>query len=131
MTLYQLEVFALVAKLGSFTKAAQELHVGQSSVSSLMVELQKELGVKLFEKLGIKTHLTEAGKSFLLRTQQVIATIKEAKEEMDEIQGLRKGRLSVGGCSLAAASGLPLAIQAFKKTYLGVQIGLTIDQSKG
>jgi len=129
MTLHQLEVFALVAKLGSFTKAAGELHIGQPSVSSLMVELQKELGIKLFEKLGIKTHLTEAGKRFLQKSQNILTMIKEAKEEIDDLKGFHKGKISIGGCGLATDSGLPSVVQTFKKAYPGVEIGLTIEQS--
>jgi len=129
MTLHQLEVFALVAKLGSFTKAAKELHIGQPSVSSLMVELQKELGIKLFEKLGIKTHLTEAGKRFLQKSQSILGMVKETKEEIDELKGFHKGKISIGGCGLATDSGLPSVVHTFKKTYPGVEIGLTVEES--
>src|SRR5437870_9748489 len=96
MTLYQLQVFALVTKLESFTKAGKELHIGQPSISALMIQLQKELGVKLFEKLGIKSHLTEPGKRFLQTAQTILALVQQAKDEMDELKGLKKGKISIG-----------------------------------
>lgn len=127
MTLYQLEVFALVAKSQSFTKAGKELHVGQPSISALMTGLQKELGVKLFERLGVKNQLTDAGKRFFQKTQNILALIQDAKEEMDEVKGLKKGKLRVGGSPLAAASFLPMVVQTFKKDYPGIEVVLTFQ----
>lgn len=129
MTLYQLECFALVAKLQSFTKAAQELHVGQSSMSALVIQLQKELGVKLFEKLGVKSHLTEAGKTFLQKTHAILALVQEAKEEMDQVKGMKKGRLAVGGAGFAGTTLLPIAVQAFKKAFPSIELNVIIQPS--
>jgi DNA-binding transcriptional LysR family regulator len=129
MTLHQLKVFLTIVKLNGVAQAAKALHISQPSVSGVVQNLQDELGVKLFERLGNRRKLTEAGKRVLQRAETVLANTEAIKEDLDELKGLKKGRISIGGCSLAAASGLPWAVQTFKKEYPGVEIGLTIDQS--
>jgi LysR family transcriptional regulator, low CO2-responsive transcriptional regulator len=121
MTLWQLKTFATVAREGSFTKAGKILQISQPSVSSLVIGLQKELGVKLFDKLGMKPHLTEAGRLLLKRAESVLGITEKIPEEMEEVKGLKKGRLRIGGSALAAASFLPMALQIFKKSYPGVE----------
>jgi LysR family transcriptional regulator, low CO2-responsive transcriptional regulator len=129
MTLWQLKVFATVAREGSFTKAGKILNISQPSVSSLIIGLQKELRVKLFEKLGIKSHLTEAGRRLLQLTEGVLATLEKIPEEMAQVMGLKKGRIRVGGSALAAASFLPGMVQQFKKEHLGIETVLKIQRS--
>jgi len=130
MTFYQLKVFVTVAKLRNFTLAAQTLHVRQPSVSILMQGLQRELDVKLFERLGTKVHLTRAGEELVHRAERILAEVEGIKEGMDEIKGLKKGKLTVGGSAIAAASFLPVAVQMFKKNHPGVDVILTIQNSR-
>jgi LysR family transcriptional regulator, low CO2-responsive transcriptional regulator len=130
MTLWQLKTFATVAREGSFTKAGKVLQISQPSVSSLVIGLQKELGVKLFEKLGVKPHLTEAGRRLLNLAENALATVDRIPEEMEEVRGLKKGRLRVGGGILAAATFLPLATEAFKRTHPGIEVFLKIERSE-
>jgi len=129
MTLWQLKTFATVAREGSFTRAGKALNISQPSVSSLVISLQKELGVKLFDKLGMKPRLTEAGRRLLRLAEHTLATVDRIPEEMNDVKGFKTGRISIGGCSLAAAYGLPSTVQRFKKEYPGVEIDLTIDES--
>jgi DNA-binding transcriptional LysR family regulator len=130
MTLWQLKTFATVAREGSFTKAGKTLHIAQPSVSALVIGLQKELEIKLFEKLGMKPHLTEAGRRVLLLVERALAIIEKIPEEIDEVKGLRKGRIRVGGAVLAAATFLPLAVQEFKKEHPGIEVVLKIERSE-
>jgi len=129
MTLWQLKTFATVAREGSFTKAGKVLQISQPSVSSLVITLQKELGVKLFDKLGTKPRLTEAGKLLLKRAETVLATVEKIPLEMDELKGLKIGILRVGGSGLSA-SFLPLAVQTFAKEHPGIEVTLSLDQSR-
>jgi DNA-binding transcriptional LysR family regulator len=126
MTLWQLKAFVTVAKEESFTKAGKVLHINQPSVSALVTGLQKELEVKLFEKLGIKPHLTEAGRRVLQLAESVLATIEKIPEEIDELKGLKRGSMAVGASGIAAATFLPGAIEAFRKKYPGIEISLKI-----
>ena len=129
MTLWQLKAFATVAKEGSFTKAGNTLNISQPSVSALVIGLQKELKVKLFEKLGIRPHLTEAGRRLLLLGESVLATIEKIHDEMDQIKGLKKGRLAVGGSGFAGATLLPVTVQAFKKAFPSIEVKVIIQPS--
>jgi len=130
MTLHQLQIFAAVAKIGSFTKVAEHMHVRQPSVSLLVKGLEREYGVKLFEKLGNKVRLTLAGEKLLHRSEEILARVKGIKEEIDEIKGLKKGRIRVGGSALAAASFLPVVIEKFKKEHQGIEVILKIQRTE-
>jgi DNA-binding transcriptional LysR family regulator len=129
MTLWQLKTFAVVAKEGSFTKAGKVLHISQPSVSALIIGLQKELGVKLFERLGTRPHLTEAGRRLLKLVASALGTIEKIQEEMDQVRGLKKGRLAVGGSGFAGATLLPVVIQSFKKAFGSIEVSLMIHPS--
>lgn len=130
MTLHQLRVFTTVAEFKSFTKAAEKLEVRQPSVTLLVRSLQQELGAKLFERLGNNVRLTRAGEELFNRVQGILARVDILKDALDEIQGLKKGKLSVGGSAMAGASFLPAAIQAFQKQQTGVDVFLSIEPSK-
>lgn len=130
MTLWQLQVFTTVAREGSFTRAGKVLNIAQPSVSALLISLQKELGVKLFEKLGTRPHLTEAGRHLLQIIKGPLAAIQNIPEEMARVKGLKKGRIRIGGAVLAAGSFLPLAVQEFKRAYPEIEVVLKIDRSE-
>ena len=129
MTLHQIQVFEKVAKLGSFVKAAEVLRVRQPSVTLMIQSLQEELDVKLSERLGRKTHVTRAGEELLHRAERILTEVNGIKGAMDEIKGLKRGKLSVGGSFLASASFLPIAIQRFKGNYPGINVSLTTQRS--
>ena len=129
MTLWQLQVFATVVKEGSFTKAGKLLRIAQPSVSALLISLQKELGIKLFEKLGMRAHLTDAGRELLPLVQRALAIVEKIPETMSQVKALKKGRIRVGGAVLAAGSFLPVAVQEFKLAHPGIDVVLKIDRS--
>ncbi len=129
MTLHQLKVFSKVAKLRSFTLAAAGLDVSQPSVSFVVQSLERELGAKLFEKLGNKVHLTGAGNKLLHHAEEIVVRVERIKGDLNEIQGLKKATLVVGGSSIAVASFLPQAVQNFKKQYPGVEVILKAQGS--
>jgi len=129
MTLHQLKVFVKVAEMQSFTQAAKALRLTQPSVSALVQDLVVELRYKLFERRGAKVFLTPEGNVLLRRTQEALAIIDETKDEIDEIHGLKKGRLSIGASAIAGASFLPGALQSFKEAHPGVEVALKIHRS--
>jgi DNA-binding transcriptional LysR family regulator len=129
MTLWQLKAFTTVAKEGSFTKAGKILEISQPSVSALVIGLQKELNVRLFEKLGTRPHLTEAGRRLLELVNSALATIEKIPEELDQVKGLKKGRLAIGGSGFAGATLLPIAVQTFKKAFPMVKVSLMVQPS--
>ncbi|MGH7769061.1 MAG: LysR family transcriptional regulator [Candidatus Binatia bacterium] len=130
MTLHQLRVFAKVAELQSFTEAAKALHLTQPSVSALIQDLVGELKYKLFERRGIKMALTPEGKVLLRRTQQALTVLEGTKDEIAEVHGLKKSKLTVGGSAIAGATFLPEVVQRFKKSNSKVEVSLIIERSE-
>jgi DNA-binding transcriptional LysR family regulator len=130
MTLHQLEVFTTVAKLKSFTAASEKLHVRQPSISLLVQSLSRELGVKLFDRLGNKVYLTDAGKKLLQRAEEILGKVEGIWEGIEHIKGLKKGKLAIGGSPTAAASFLPLLVQTFKSKHSGLEVALHVYQSE-
>jgi len=94
MTLYQLKSFVTVAKLGSFTLAADRLQVRPPAVTLTVRSLQRELDVKLFERLGNKIHLTNAGQELLKEAEPIVSRAEGIKERMEEVKGLKKGKIA-------------------------------------
>ena len=131
MTLHQLKVFLTVAKIKSFTQAAERLGVRQPSVSLVIKDLEDDLEVRLFEKLGHKINLTAAGELLLQDAADILAKADGLKERMDELKGLKKGKIAVGAAPSAAASFFPFVADAFKKQFSWVETTWRIDTSSG
>jgi DNA-binding transcriptional LysR family regulator len=129
MTLWQLKVFATVAREGSFTKAGKVLKISQPSVSALVTGLQKELEAILFERLGTRTHLTEAGARLFDLVKSALAAIERIPQELDKVNGLNGGSLAVGGSAFAGSTLLPIVVRAFKKSFPSTDIKVTIEGS--
>src|SRR6267154_2453635 len=96
LNLHQLATFQVVAKHCSFVRAAEELHFSQPAVSAQIRHLESSLGVKLFDQIGRKTHLTRAGEELYLYSQKIFSVIDEALETMESLRSPHSGRLSVG-----------------------------------
>ena len=93
MDVRDLEVFLGVAKHLNFTRAAEEVNLSQPSVSVRIRQLEEELGVKLFEQLGKRVGVTEAGSLLIPHARRVITAIEDAKQAIYELQGLERGSL--------------------------------------
>ena len=87
MTLVQLEHFQTLAYILHYTRAAEQLHIAQPSLSYSIAELEKELGVKLFSREERKIVLTEYGRAFLPFVENALATIHEGTETLQQMAG--------------------------------------------
>jgi DNA-binding transcriptional LysR family regulator len=96
MDLRQLEHFVTVAAEQNFTRAALRLHVVQSGLSASIRSLEEELGTALFIRTTRHVGLTSIGRAFLVEARRVLAAAKEARNVVDQIQGLHRGTLSIG-----------------------------------
>jgi len=130
MTLHQLKVFLKVVKLGSITRAGEALELRQPSVTMLIQNLEREFSIKLFDRLGKKIHLTDAGKKLLQYAGEILAKAEMLKDEIDEIKGLEKGKLSVGASFIAGATFIPVAVQEFHEKCTGIEVLLKIERSR-
>ena len=115
MELHQLRYFAKAAQLGSFTKAAQACLVSQPSLSQQIAKLEQELGQPLFERVGRGAKLTEIGKSFRERVEQILKMVDDAKASAaDEPDS---GRLVVAAIPTIAPYLLPKIISSFTAAH--------------
>jgi LysR family transcriptional regulator, transcription activator of glutamate synthase operon len=120
---HQLAYFESVSRHLHFTRAAEELHVAQPSVSQQIRKLETELGTPLFHRMKRHVALTEAGKTFLPHARAVLRRLDEARLEVQELSGLRKGTLSVGAPPSVGTHLLPRALAAFSRRHPGIALG--------
>src|SRR5436190_9814093 len=95
MELHQLRYFVAVAETENFTRAAERSHVSQPSLSQQIINLESEVGHKLFHRLGRKAVLTEAGAAFLERARRILFEVENAAKELGDHPSLGR-RITVG-----------------------------------
>jgi DNA-binding transcriptional LysR family regulator len=124
-TLRQLKVFEAVARLLSYSRAAEELHLTQPAVSTQIRKLEDHAGLPLFEQMGKKVFLTAAGKELLHHCHLIIAQFADAEAAMTHFKGVAGGRLNVAVIS-AGDYFLPSLLVEFARRHEGVEINLTV-----
>jgi LysR family hydrogen peroxide-inducible transcriptional activator len=124
MELHQLRYFVTVVRDGTFTKAAERLYITQPSLSEQIRKLETELGSPLFQRLGRKLALTNAGESFLPHAEKVIFEVEQARARVQEVRGLRRGRLSIGVLPSVSARLLPKFLAEFRHKHPGIDVSL-------
>jgi DNA-binding transcriptional LysR family regulator len=124
-TLRQLKVFEAAARNLSFSRAAAELHLTQPGVSMQVRELEDSAGLPLFERIGRRMYLTEAGQALLLRAHEVLRAIENADDALDAIRGLRGGRVMLGVTSTAKYFA-PVVLARFRRLHPGVDFRLAV-----
>lgn len=125
VTLRQLNVFEAVARQLSYTRAAEELHLSQPAVSMQVRQLEDEVGLELFEKLGKKIQLSEAGRELYQYSQAINRQLQEAAEVLESLKGLSRGRLKVAVASTVNYYA-PRLLAAFSQEYPGVSLHLDV-----
>jgi len=130
MDIRDLQVFLSVAKHLNYTRAAEEVNLNQPSVSVRMRQLERDLGTKLFEQLGKKIALTEAGELLVPHAGRVIAAITDARDAIDQLQGLERGSLRIGASTTPGMYLIPQIIAHFKRTYPKIQIHLAVRDTR-
>lgn len=126
MTLEQLRIFVAVAERQHVTQAARALNLAQSAVSHAVRALEARHDTKLFDRVGRRIELTEAGQVFLAEAQAVLARAEAAELALSEFGSLTRGTLSVQASHTIASYWLPRHLVAFRRTYPQIQIRLTM-----
>ncbi|MDQ2906321.1 MAG: LysR substrate-binding domain-containing protein [Chloroflexota bacterium] len=126
LNLHQLATFQVVAKHCSYVRAAEELHFSQPAVSAQIRQLEEVMGVKLFDQIGRKTHLTQAGEELYRYSQKIFAVIEEATETMESLRSPHYGRLSVGADTTVGSYVIPNLLGKFHQAYPEVEISLDV-----
>jgi DNA-binding transcriptional LysR family regulator len=128
--LRRLEIFAKVAELGSFSRAAQALSLTQPTVSEHVRALEDELGVQLLDRLGRGAAPTRVGQLLLGYAQRMLALSREARQAIDQFQGRLSGQLIIGGSTIPGEYVLPALIGQFKAKQADISIVLLIGDSR-
>lgn len=125
ITIRQLQVFSSVAKNLSFTRAAEQLHLTQPAVSMQVKQLEKSTGLKLFELIGKKIYLTEAGSVVLEHAISITAKLQTIENDLENLKGIDGGQLTVCIASTVNYFATRL-ISKFSQAYPTVQISLDV-----
>ncbi|WP_397474485.1 LysR family transcriptional regulator [Pusillimonas sp.] len=121
-SLRQLRAFVLVAQYGSFTRAAVQMHLTQSALSVLVRELERDLGVILFDRHTRRVTLTEAGTELLPTVQRILGDLHTALTEVGKLRELRRGMLRVAAPPLMAYVLLPKILAQYRQRHPGIDI---------
>ncbi len=122
MEFRQVEHFLAVARAGSFTAAAREVHIVQSALSASVRRLEDELGAPLFERTTRRLRLTEAGRTFLPRAQRLVADAGIARDEVAALVELTRGRVAIGTIQTLTMIDLPGLLGRFRVRYPGIHL---------
>ena len=128
-TLRQFEVFLAVAKAGSFRLAAEAMHLSQPALSQHVAEMERELGARLFDRLGRKIALTEAGRVLEEHALRLFASLASARDAVADLSELKRGSLVIGASTTPGIYVLPRMVAAFQTRYPQVALRLRIENS--
>lgn len=124
MTLDQLRIFVAVAEREHVTQAAAALNLTQSAVSAAIAALEARHALQLFDRVGRRIVLTEAGRLFLDEARAVLARAAQAERLLGDLAGLRRGTLRLGASQTVANYWLPRLMQRFRAEHPGVDLTL-------
>ncbi len=128
-TLHQLRVFEAAARHGSFTRAAEELFLTQPTVSMQMKQLAKTVGMPLFEQVGKRLYLTDAGHELATVCREIFERLTQFEMTIADMQGVKKGQLRLAVITTAKYF-VPRMLGPFCRRYPGVDIALEVTNHK-
>lgn len=129
INLDQLRIFQAVAQSRSFTRAAAIVHLTQPGISKHIRQMEEYFGVPLFDRAGRKVTLTETGAILFEATQGIMAIIDVAEQRIEDLKGLRGGRLRLGTSFPVGVYLLPAVLARFRKLHPAVEVTLDITVS--
>jgi DNA-binding transcriptional LysR family regulator len=129
MTLEQLRIFVAVAEALHVTKAARALHLTQSAASAAVAAIEHRYGVPLFHRIGRGIQLTEAGKVLLGEARAVLRHAGDAQRALEELSGLRRGRLDIFASQTIANYWLPSRLYEFHRHHPQIALHVTIGNT--
>ncbi len=124
-TLRQLQVFEAIYRLGSFTRAAEELFLTQPTVSMQIKKLTDVMGLPLFEHVGRNVEPTEAGNELYEACRRMFETLSNLEMKMDDLKGMKRGRLLIAVITTAKYLA-PEILGEFSQLYPGIDLALKV-----
>ncbi|GAA1984219.1 LysR family transcriptional regulator [Microbacterium pumilum] len=130
VNLEQLRGFVEVAQLGNFTRAAEQLHLAQPSLSRQISSLEQDLGAELFHRARVGSTLTVAGESLLPLARRMLADAESVRRELAELAGLERGRVRLGATPTLCISLVTEVLSAFHTAHPAIELHLSEQGSR-
>jgi len=131
MDIKHLKIFCTVADKRSFSLAGEMLGLTQPTISFQIASLERELGTKLLDRGGRITTLTKSGETLYCYAVQVLELTSEAEQAIHKLKGLLWGEISVGASNIPGEYIMPGILQRFRENHPGIEITMTISDTKG
>ena len=130
MDIPSLTAFLTVAECSSFSQAAEKLHLTQPAVSKRIATLESQLNTQLFDRLGRKIHLNEAGQILLPKARQMLALMKDTRQEINNLRTQVKGSLSMATSHHIGLRKLPEILKQYAQLYPDVRLDIHFVDSE-
>ncbi len=129
VNLRHLETFLKIVELKSFTKAGEELHLTQPTVSKQMVDLEASFDIRLIDRTKRGLALTRAGEILFRYAKDFLALQEETIAAIAAFKGLQRGTIRMGASNIPGVYVLPPILKQFRERYAGIQVQLTISDT--
>lgn len=130
MTLRKLEIFCWVAEKLNMTTVSKEKYISQPAISHMIKEMEEELEIKLFNRLGKRLYLTDEGEVFKTYARRMINLYREFEQVLEDKKDLKKGKLKLGCSSTIGIYVIPELIKDFIKEYPDIDISIKIGNTQ-
>ena len=130
MTLDQLRIFVAVAEVEHVTRAAEALNLTQSAVSGAIAALEQRHQVRLFDRVGRRIELNQAGRALLLEARAILSRVAAAEATLAALSGLKTGRLSIHASQTIASYWLPPRLIGFHQLHPGVALDVQVGNTR-
>ncbi|MEZ2744985.1 LysR family transcriptional regulator [Halopseudomonas bauzanensis] len=130
MDIANFTAFLAVASTGSFSRAAEQLHLTQPAISKRIATLEQQLGARLFDRIGKHVSLTEAGCTLQPRAELIINTLNDTRRALGNLSANIQGRLSLATSHHIGLHRLPPLLRRFTKAYPGVVLDIEFLDSE-
>ena len=130
MNLNHLAIFHAVAEAGSMTLGAERLDISQPAVSKQVQELERALKVPLFDRIGRRVHLSQAGEMLAMYARLLFAMVREAEEVMADLRTVKRGRLLIGASTTIGTYLLPGVVAEFFRRHPDVELLVEIGNTQ-
>lgn len=130
MNFQHVKTFCTIVAEGSFSRAAEALHLTQPTITAQIQALEKTVGARLFERSAQGISLTQAGRTFHTYATQMLELSARATQAMEQLQGLARGELSIAASSVPGQYILPRLLASFRAEWPAVQVRLSVSNSQ-
>lgn len=131
VSVHQLRLLSAVIERGGFSRAADALGLSQPAISHQLKALSNAVGIPVIEVIGRRVQLTQAGQLLYDHAQRILAEFEAAGRSLDELRGLKRGRIRIAGDTTVGIYVLPDLLGAFKGEYPDIEVRLGVDNRQG